>query len=70
MDPAPVVRISLVRFFTEMWCPAILNFSFHSSFWWRSASPQMQGLTLVHFSAQLERFVQDRGCTEGLCSPC
>jgi hypothetical protein len=22
----------------------------------------MQGLTLVHFSAQLERFVWDRGC--------
>ena len=41
MDPAPVVRISLVRFLTEMWCPAILNFSFHSSFWWRSASPQL-----------------------------
>ena len=29
-----------------------------------------QGLTLVHFLAQLERFVWDRGCTEGLCSPC
>ena len=29
-----------------------------------------QGLTLVHFSAQLERFVWDRGCAEGLCNPC
>jgi len=30
-----------------------------------------QGLyTLVHFSAQLERFVWDRGCAQGLCSPC
>jgi len=25
-----------------------------------------QGLTLVHFSAQLERFVWDRGCTSGV----
>jgi len=25
-----------------------------------------QGLTLVHFSAQLERFVWDRGCAQGL----
>jgi hypothetical protein len=29
-----------------------------------------QGLTLVNFSAQLERFLWDRGCAEGLCSPC
>ena len=28
-----------------------------------------QGLTLVHFSALLERFVLDRGCAEGLCKP-
>ena len=32
------------------------------------AGPQ-QELTLVHFSAQLERFVWDRGCAQGLCSP-
>jgi len=25
-------------------------------------APEGQGLTLVHFSAQLERFVWDRGC--------
>ena len=29
-----------------------------------------QGFTLVHFSAQLERFVWDRGCAQGFCSPC
>ena len=29
-----------------------------------------EGLTLVHFSPQLERFVWDRGCALGLCSPC
>ena len=29
-----------------------------------------QGLTLVHFSAQLECFERDRGCAYGLCSPC
>jgi hypothetical protein len=29
-----------------------------------------QVLTLVHFSAQFERFVSDRGCSWGLCSPC
>ena len=29
-----------------------------------------QGLTLVHLSAQLERFAWDRGCTQGLYSPC
>jgi hypothetical protein len=29
-----------------------------------------QGLTLVHFSAQLERFLWDRGCAYGLCCPC
>jgi len=28
-----------------------------------------QGLTLVHSSAHSERFVLDRGCTLGLCSP-
>ena len=33
-------------------------------------SDQWQGLTLAHFSAQLECFVQDRGCAAGLCSPC
>ena len=27
-----------------------------------AASPWEQGLTLVQFSAQLERFVWDRGC--------
>jgi len=32
--------------------------------WWAA------GLTLVHFSAQLKRFVWDRGCAQGLCSPC
>ena len=34
------------------------------------ASGSGQGLTLVHFSAQLERFVWDRGCAQGMCSPC
>jgi hypothetical protein len=30
-----------------------------------------QGLyTLIHFSAHLDRFVWDRGCAYGLCSPC
>jgi hypothetical protein len=29
-----------------------------------------QGLTHVHFSAQLKRFLWDRGCAKGLCSPC
>ena len=29
-----------------------------------------QGRTLVHFSAQFERFLSDRGCAQGLCSPC
>jgi len=29
-----------------------------------------QGLTLVHFSAQLERFVWDRGYAEWLCNLC
>ena len=27
-----------------------------------SVAPARQGLTLVHFSAQLERFVWDKGC--------
>jgi hypothetical protein len=30
----------------------------------------LAGLTLVHFSAQLERLLWDRGCAWGLCSPC
>jgi hypothetical protein len=34
------------------------------------SSTRPQGLTLVHFSAQFERCVWDRGCTKGLCSPC
>jgi len=29
-----------------------------------------QGLALAHFSAQLQRFLWDRGCAQGLCSPC
>ena len=29
-----------------------------------------QGLTLVHISAQLERFLWDRGCIYGLCRGC
>jgi len=29
-----------------------------------------QGLTIVPLSAQLKRFVWDRGCSEGLCSSC
>ena len=33
-------------------------------------SEKRQGLTLVHFSAQLERIVWDRGGAYGLCSPC
>jgi len=28
----------------------------------RAAAGEWQGLTLVHFSAQLERFAWDRGC--------
>ena len=35
-----------------------------------SSVTRQQGLTLVHFSAQLERSVWDRGCAQGLCSPC
>jgi len=38
-----------------------------------SQQPQdtgVQGLTLVHFSAQLEPFVWDRESAQGLCSPC
>jgi len=34
------------------------------------AAPRRQGLTLVHFSAQLKRFVWDRGCIEGLFGGC
>jgi hypothetical protein len=29
----------------------------------------LQGLTLVHFAAQLERFAWDRGCARGLRRP-
>jgi hypothetical protein len=29
-----------------------------------------QGLTIVHFSAQLKRFLWDRGCVEGLFRGC
>jgi hypothetical protein len=36
----------------------------------RAREVQGQGLTLVYFSAQLERFVWDRSCAYGLCSPC
>ena len=32
--------------------------------------PLGQGLTLVHVSAQLERFLWQWGCALGLCSPC
>ena len=28
--------------------------------------PSNQGVTLVHFSAQLKRFLWDRGCMEGV----
>jgi hypothetical protein len=38
--------------------------------WNESFAPERQGLTLVHFSAQLERFVWYRGCAWRLCSPC
>ena len=42
---------------------------------WQQVGPRRgrhhrQGLTLVHSSAQLEHFVWDRGCPEGLCSTC
>jgi hypothetical protein len=33
-------------------------------------SAPVQGLTLVHFSAQRERFLCDRGCTQGLFMGC
>jgi hypothetical protein len=33
-------------------------------------SSSRQGLTFVRYSAQLERFVWDRGCAQGLRSPC
>jgi hypothetical protein len=36
----------------------------------RGAGAGEQGLTLVQFSAQLERFARDMGCALGLCSPC
>jgi hypothetical protein len=32
-------------------------------------SAARQGLTLVHCSAQLERFLWEWGCAKGLCSP-
>jgi len=35
-----------------------------------TAVPWMQGLTLVHFSAQCERFLWYRGCIEGLLRRC
>ena len=35
----------------------------------KSCSSMSQGLTLVHFSAQLERSVWDGGCAQGLRSP-
>jgi hypothetical protein len=35
-----------------------------------SSSPPEQGLTLVHFSAQLERFLWYMGCVEGLFRGC
>jgi len=35
----------------------------------RNTAPR-QGLTLVHCSAQFERFVWDTGCAWGMCSPC
>jgi hypothetical protein len=31
-----------------------------------AAAAAWQGLTLVHLSAQLERFLWDRGCAQGL----
>jgi len=34
------------------------------------STPSNQGLTLVHFSAQRERFLWDRGCIEGLSRGC
>jgi len=34
------------------------------------SSTSFQGLTLVHFSAQAERFAWDRGCAEGLFKGC
>ena len=35
-----------------------------------SVSAVRQGLTLVHFSAQRERFLWDRGCAQGLFGGC
>ena len=35
-----------------------------------TALAEGQGLTLVHILAQRKRFVWDRGCAWGLCSPC
>ena len=41
----------------------------HGVLYIRRADGVGQGLTLVHFSAQLERFLWDRGCAYGSCSP-
>jgi len=35
-----------------------------------SSGSFVQGLTLAHFRAQLERFLWNTGCAQGLCSPC
>jgi len=43
------------------WCPELLEAEDNRG--------HRQGLTLVHFSAQLKRFLWDRGRAEGLCSP-
>ena len=43
--------------------------SYRALLTWRLIFACRQGLTLVHFSAQLQRFFWDRGCASGLCSP-
>jgi hypothetical protein len=35
-----------------------------------AAAGGRQGLTLVHFSACLDRFVWDKGCAQVFCRPC
>jgi len=55
-------------------CPAaraLRSFSFTDSVQKSSqfSAAAAQGLAFVHFSAQLERCVWDRGCAQGLCSP-
>ena len=35
-----------------------------------SSSASAQGLTLVHFSAQLKRLLRNRGCIQGMCKGC